>query len=307
MLEGTPSTKVPAATVENENFFATCEAGNCGPTCENVFDMVHVSYLIRGGTRVMWTLQESFNDPQPWLFQLQVGQTGNPDADDWTDVGIEVENTCYSIDPEQRSYGKSEQGTYYRVQLTTPLGVYLSDPTAKAGILMPRDWRLAREIVRKERLRHRYANQDGYLLKRRLTGKNCPVCLDPQTMEITDPYCPQCWGTGKECGYYYPMACVWADLNPSASKLNVDDQAVRGTVQDMRIRARMLMLPILGEQDIWVSRKTDNRYYIESIQNVAEIQTVPLVAQVDLRPAPFTDVAYRIPIPQQDAWLQEHC
>jgi hypothetical protein len=67
------------------------------------------------------------------------------------------------------------------------------------------------------------------------------------------------------------------------------------------------MMPLIDEKDIWVSRKTDDRYYIHAIQDVAEIRGVPLVANVEMRPAPFTDVIYSIPIPQQDAWLKETC
>lgn len=307
MLEGTPHVSTPSATVSNQNFNVSCEPETCQPDCPSVFAMVHVSYLIRGGTRVMWTLLDTFNDPLPWSFQVQTARVGNPLADDWENVGLPVENSCYAIDPYKQNYSKGEQDAHYRIQLTTPKGVYYSDPTAKAGILMPRDWRLAQEIVRKERLRFRYSSQDGYLLKRRITGNDCPRCLDLQTNEVTDPYCTQCWGTGKECGYYYPMGCIWCDLSPVARRKNLDDQAMRGTIQDIVITGRMLMLPLVDELDVWVSRKTDDRYYIQSIQDTAEIRGVPLIANVELRPAPFTDVIYNIPIPQQDAWLQQTC
>jgi hypothetical protein len=83
-----------------------CETNNCTPSCDNIFDLVHVSYLIRGGTRVMWQLIPSFNDVQPWSFQLQAGNTGSQDSDDWINVGLPVENTCYAIDPVQRNYNK---------------------------------------------------------------------------------------------------------------------------------------------------------------------------------------------------------
>jgi hypothetical protein len=307
MLEGTPSPVTPSATRQNTNVFATCEPKECIPSCENVFDMVHVSYLIRGGTRVMWTLSTTFNDPQPWTFQLQTSWTAGEDPTAWEDVGLPVDNSCYAIDPNQRNYSRGVQSVHYRVKLTTPVAEYYSEPTAKAGILSVRDWNLAREMVRKEKLRHRYANQDGYLLKRRSGGALCSRCLDIQTNEVTDPYCPQCWGTGKECGYFYPLACVWADLSPVTRRRHIDDQAVRGTILDITVSARMLMLPLVDAQDVWVSRKTDDRYYIQAIQHVAELRGVPLIANVELRPAPFSDVIYRIPIPQQDAWLQEHC
>ena len=288
------------------NYNVTCESNYCPPECESVFDMVHVSYLIRGGTRVMWELLPEFNDPRPWNFQLQVGETGNENADDWEDVGLPVENTCYAIDSSKRSYSKT-QDTHYRIKLTTTLGTYYSDPVAKSGILGPRVWRLAQEVVRKEKLRFRYTSQDGYLLKRRATGQDCGKCLDLQTGEVTDPYCTECWGTGKQCGYYYPMACIWADLSPKTRRLHLDNNATRGTVQDIVVTGRMLMLPLIDEQDVWVSRKTDDRYYIHSIQDVAEMRGVPLVANVEMRPAPFTDVIYNIAIPQQDEWLSGTC
>jgi hypothetical protein len=253
----------------------------------------------------MWELLPTFTDPQPWSFQLQVGETGVEAADDWEDVGLPVENTCYAVDATQREYGKN-QATHYRIKLVTSKGTYYSDPTAKSGILQPRDWRIAQEIVRKERLRFKYSSQDGYILKRRSNGQNCTRCLDLQTDEVTDPYCPQCWGTGKQCGYYYPMGCIWADLSPKTQRTHIDNNATRGTVSDVVVSGRMLMLPLIESNDVWVSRKTDERYYIHSIQHAAEIRGVPLVANVEMRPAPFTDVIYSIQIPQQDAWVTSH-
>jgi len=291
---------------DHKNYNLSCEEDYCPPECDNVFELLHVSYLIRGGTRVMWQLIPEFNDPLPWEFQLQVGSTGGQESDDWEDVGSPVENTCYSIDATKRVYSKT-QNTHYRVKLTTSKGIYYSDPTAKEGILNPRDWRIAQEIVRRERIRLRYSAQDGYLLKRRVTGENCTRCLDLQTNEVTDPYCPICRGTGKQCGYYYPMSCIWADLSPRTRRMHQDDQARRGTVKDIVVTARMLLLPLIDEYDVWVSRQTDDRYYVHSIQNIAEIRGVPLIGNVELRPAPFTDVIYDIAIPQQDAWLQQTC
>lgn len=207
-----------------------CEPNPCPPECENVFDMVHVSYLIRGGTRIMWQLINNFTDTLPWTFQLQVGTTGGHDADDWADVGLPLDNACYAIDATKRVYGKT-QNTHYRVKLSTLEGVYYSQPAAKSGILGVRDWRISQEIVRKERLRLRYTSQDGYLLKGRTTGADCASCLDLQTNEVTNPYCTECWGTGKQCGYYYPMACIWADLASKTRRTHIDDQGQRGLSQ----------------------------------------------------------------------------
>ncbi len=275
----------------------TC-VNKCPSQCDNVFDRVHVSYLIRGGTRVMWDLLEDFTDPLPHVFTLQVGRTGNPDADDWEDVGLAVENSFYAIDGDQRVWGKT-QYTHYRVKLVTSVDTYYSDPTNGMGILGRRDWRIAKEILRKERLRMRYGGIDGYLLKRRENGPRCTECLEFQTGEILDPECPLCYGTGYQCGYFYPMGCIWADLAPKTKRKHIDDQGMRGTILDIVVTARMLLVPAIQSYDVWVNHLTDDRYYIHSLQNAAEIRGVPLVGNVELRPAPFTDVIYDIPIPQQ--------
>lgn len=307
MLEGTPFVDLRTATVDNRNTTVSCEPNPCPVSCEPVFDMVHVSYLIRGGTRVMWALKNTFNDPLPWLFQLQVSRVANQNADDWENVGLPVENTCYAIDPDQQNFAQGVNDTFYRIRLSTTNATYYSDPVGKQGILSVRDWRLAREVIRQERVRNRLAASDGYLLKRRVTGQDCPRCLDLQTNEVTDPYCPQCYGTGKACGYYYPMACVWADTQPISRGLNLDDQNVRGPVRDITQSARMLMLPLIDEWDVWINRKTDDRYFIHQIDNIAEWRGVPLIASVKMRPLAYTHVVYTIAIPQQDAWLQQTC
>ena len=276
-----------------------CEPPGCQPTCESVFSRVHVSYLIRGGTQVFWTVMRTFADPQPWTFQLEVGRTGSHASDDWVTVGDPVVNVCHAVDPDRRSYSVGLQDTHYRVKLTTANGEYYSLPTAKEGVLNARDWRLAGDMLRRERVRSRYTASDGFLLKRRITGQNCPRCLDPQTLEVMDTYCPICRGTGKVCGYYSPISCVWADIEPMQQQRQSDDELASGVERISITRARMLMVPIVEEQDVWVDRRTDDRYYITALAIGASLRSVPLVANVMLRLAPFTDPVYDIVIPDQ--------
>ncbi len=276
----------------------TCQ-NPCPPACASVFDRVVVSHLIKGPTRIMWELLDTFIDPNPLSFQLQVGMTSNPDADDWANVGDPVVNQYIAFDPEQRVWGKTNW-THYRVILTSPLGVYYSDPVGGLGVLARRDWRIAREIIRQRRVAYRIGpgGQQGYLLKRRWTGAPCPTCLDYQTKECRDPNCPTCYGTGFLCGYYYPVNCIFAELSPRARHMTIDDQA-RGLIQDVVVQAEMLMTDMLSEQDVWVAAKTDDRFYIHSINHTAEIRGVPLVAKVEMRPVPYTSILYSIDIPEQ--------
>ncbi len=279
--------------------FQPHECAPCVPACPSPFDRVVVSYLIKGGTTVQWALLPQFADPGPYTYQLQVGTTANHDADDWEDVGAPVVDQFFAVDGEQRVFG-NVNWTYYRVLLTTAAGDYRSEPTSLSGTLTWRDWRLAREIVRKERLDLRLSAQNGYLLKRRVSGEPCPACLDAQTEEVSLPGCTVCFGTGYKCGYYYPMGCVWAKMSPRSRRLELDGGAGRGTVNDIVVKAdRMLLCELMNEDDVWVNRVTDDRYYVHRIQHVSEWRGVPLIGSVELRPVPFTSVIYDIEIPAQ--------
>ena len=271
----------------------------CKGVCENPFDRVVISYLIRGGTRVMWDLVYEFVDPMPYTFQLQASQTASLSADDWVNIGTEVHNVFFAFDGDQYNYGRTNW-THYRVKLETSLGIYFSEPTGALGTLDRRSWRIAKEILRQELVRMKqHAGQKGLLLKRRVTGEDCPTCLDYQTKEVKDPQCPDCWGTGKKCGYFFPIDCVWADIDPKAYRIHRDGGQGRGTINDVIVKARMANTWMLSEDDIWVNMVTDDRYYIHRVQNVAERRGVALAASVEMRPAPVTDVAYDIEIPQQ--------
>lgn len=270
----------------------------CPPSCADVFDRVVVSYLVRAGSQIMWALLPEFRDAGPYSFQLQVGTTFNNDADDWADVGAPVVDQYFAIDGEQRVYG-TVNWAFYRVVLTTSVGVYRSQPVNMLGTLAWRDWRIAGEIIRKERLDQRLSAQEGYLLKRRISGEKCPDCLDFQTGEVRDPDCATCYGTGYRCGYYYPMACVWAKLSPKTRRLELDSGQLRGTVNDVVIKARMLMCELLEEDDVWVNKVTDDRYFLHRVQHVSEWRGMPLIGEVEIRPIPFTHILYTLAIPEQ--------
>lgn len=272
----------------------------CRTECRSVFDRVVVSNLIAGGTRVMWTLLDTFTDAGPLEFQLQVGTTSNPDADDWENVGLPVTDQYAAVDSDQRVWGNVNY-THYRVVLTTTLGTYYSDPVGGLGVLDRRSWRVARVEARNtiNRARVGLQGQRGYLLKRRITGEDCPVCLDYMTKEVRDPNCPTCFGTGKKCGYYYPVSCVWAEIGPKVRHTHLDGGQSRGTINDVAVRATMVMTDLLDEEDVWVAEKTDDRYYVHQVQHTREIRGVPVVADVVLRPVPFSSVIYGIVIPDQ--------
>jgi len=268
----------------------------CGPRCEWIFERLRAWPIIKGGTRVEWVIHPRFSDPKPYTFQLQFGRTGNPMADDWTDVGLSVVDTYFAFDDTKRVYGNF-QWTHYRVILSTSLGTYASKPQDLYGSLPRRQWRIAREIERAELLRLRKeAGQEGYLLKRRLFGNACS-CLDPQTKELNNPQCPICYGTGYEVGYYPPYPCFYAELGLSGTDSKLDNGQARGTINDAgRTWARMINSPQIFSRDVWVDRDTDFRWEIHSIANIAEVTGLPVIVKAEVRRLPFSHPVYTIDI-----------
>jgi hypothetical protein len=272
---------------------------DCVNECAWIFDRLQVFPRINGGSRIEWTLHPGFADPLPYDVMLQVGSTGLDNATDWTGVGFSARNTFYLVDDVQRVYGHT-QWTHYRVRLETPVGVYYSDPISCWGNLDNRHWRLMREVTRKELLLLRKeSGQEGYLLKRRISGTPCAACISYMTDEVTNAQCPECYGTGFEGGYYAPLGCVYANLTPSGRHEQLDRQQTRGSVNETVATARMLAAPQLSANDVWVDRDTDFRWNIHQVQNVVEMRGVPVVVQAGLRLCPFSDPVYKFPISGQ--------
>ncbi len=259
------------------------------------FRRVSVDHMVRGVTRVWWQLEPLFNDPGPYTFQLQFGRTGLRDTPDWKDIGGPVVNGFTATDSEWRE-GGYDILSHYRVKLTTPNGVYVSQAANCYGELTEKDWLLAREIIRKERLRHRMVSVSGYLLKPYRYGKPCPRCRDQLTQEVTDANCDVCNGTGFEVGFHPPLALQCWDLSPETIQEDVDDQVKGSTRENAYVTARVVGFPALNKNDIWVNGSSDERWRVETIQVLAAIRGVPIVYSVKMGLLPFNNAVYALEV-----------
>lgn len=259
------------------------------------FRRVSVDHMVRGKTRVWWQLDPLFREPGPHSYQLQVGKTGLSAAADWQNVGDPVVDGYVAFDPVWR-LGGYDLLLHYRIVLTTPTNVYVSQPASCYGELNERDWVLAREIIRKEQLRHKYVSVPGYLLKVMQFGTPCPKCRDPLTKEVTSSYCPICNGTGFEVGYHPPLPLQCWDLSPQSITERVDSELKGSTRENAVVQARVIGFPALNRYDVWINSASDERWKVEAIQVAAAMRNVPLVYQVQLRLLPFTNAVYGIEV-----------
>jgi hypothetical protein len=267
-----------------------------------VFQQVHVDFASAGGTTVSWEIGCNFNEPLPYYFQLQAGhqglsnyrRDGSGRPDDWQNVGGQLVNAFSAQDNEHRLFGKTAD-LHYRVQLTTGAGnVYYSDPVSVLNGLDKRDWLIVREMIRKERLRFmKQAGQAGYLLKALRYGPPCPSCTDPVTGEITNGHCSTCYGTGFAGGYFPPFD-TYAVLEPVQTREALNPQTNMSA--PVAIPARMLAEPQVYSLDVFVAKSADRRYYVHPVSVAAQVRGVPVVLQVELRLAPYSDVIYTYPV-----------
>lgn len=273
-----------------------CAPEPCAPllVCDSPFKRLKVSYMVGGGARISWEMTRYFTDPTPHDYQLQCSHGGIAEADDWENIGSVQRDVFFLVDPRKRMYGKT--GTlYYRLLLTTPNGSYTSP--LDAAITTPNEYGriLYDEIVRKEMLRHRlFGSVRGYLLKARRYGTVCS-CVDALTGEVTESQCATCYGTGYVTGYYPPVPCVYSDAPPDHSRESRNLQ-VTGTERPTRMQCRFLCEPPIVQGDVFVELHADQRYYAHTVRELAEWRSVAIVADVELRLAPFSDVVYTIPI-----------
>ena len=274
-------------------------------TRDLVFDRVMVDFLVKGGARVSWRLARDFFDPAPYTFQLQVGSTGDPLADDWTNVGAPQTNVFTITDTTQREYGKNPV-THYRVILTTGLGTYTSRPCSILGVMDHHNWMIAREIVRREKIRlgRTAVRVQGWLLKRRWQG----VTPDPTNLATaTTDYLTGAIirsdeattvGTPFLYGYYAPVPFT-IDKSPEGHNERYDDSDNTTDAPQNAITCRALMVPPLATLDVFVAQYSDRRYYFHQIEAAAEVQGVPVIANCTIRRAPSNDVIYSVVIPAE--------
>jgi len=269
-----------------------------------VFDRVAVDYEVRGTARIVWEINPHFQEPNPWIFQLQVAEANVlPDNNsNWTDVGPPLVNLFSTTDSELRLSTGKEKIVYYRVKLTTADNQIFYSPIATIyGHLDYKSNNIANEIVRKEDLRHRRlkASVEGYILKARRSGTPCPVCLDTRTGEVTDSKCETCFGTRWKGGFYPPMPAVYGDLGLVGDVHLRRDLQAEGMVMPYNIQARFLAAPFITAYDVWVNKTSDDRSFIHPIRVVAQIRGVPLIIDAELRQIPYDDVVYKFPVPRE--------
>lgn len=261
----------------------------------NVFTKLQVYPQRPDYTLVEWELHPEFDDTGPYIYTVQFSRSGVQTADDWVDVST-VSNASHSViqvvDIKQRSWSAVEQG-FYRVKLVTGNGTYYSYVESTFGSLDRADKLKLREIFRQQCLRFtKQVGSKGQLFRRRYWGVRAST-VDPDTEEVINPKSTEDYGTGFVGGYWPPFT-FWLEFLEGTS--TVIEQKEIGTVNNVHERARCLAWPLPRTNDVWVDCTSGARYIIKTVTMEVVIRSYPVIALLDIRLAPPTDIIYSLPL-----------
>lgn len=248
-----------------------------------------------GSTLVTWDLHPNFKDQRPHTYQLQRCRTANPD-DEWENIGSPESDAIAIVDPDSVRSGFLLD-CFYRIVLTTPRGTYVSNPEGCFGQLHREEWRLAEEILSKERLYFKRTAVPGVLLQLKRQGERCPYCTGEYDDGITNAHCEHCFGTGYLGGYHKPFQFQAWQVSPSQlQEIHYSENVASINMSLDRYQARATGIPEVYSGDIWVDLSTAQRFSISGSKVIAQIRRVPLVRVIDMTLIPASEMVYKIPI-----------
>jgi hypothetical protein len=273
-----------------------CDPEKCLPAvlfdCDYVFGEPVVLPVREGGTMVQWELDSRVRDEGEYHFSLQTGNAGVDDPDAWETILTE-KDVFYLVDPVRRLPGVFAF-THYRLRLQTDERTYHSRPLHTMGRLRYEDWRVYVAVLRAEQIQlARKTGIEGFLYKRKISGRPCSRCLDFNTGEVTDAGCQACFGTGWLGGYFRPVPCSCFDLQPNDTSIR-HDIPLQGPVTNTRFEARAVASPLLASGDLWLNCQNSERYRIMQVRPIVEQKGVPIVYALGIERLPFSDIAYSL-------------
>lgn len=255
--------------------------------------LVYPSYP--GSTLVTWDLHPNFKDPLPYTYQLQRSRTANPDGE-WENIDVPKQDVIAIVDPDSVRSGFLLD-CFYRIILSTARGSYVSKPEGCFGQLHREEWKLANEILAKERLYFKQTAVPGVLLQLKRQGERCPYCTGTYDDGIVNAHCEHCFGTGYLGGYHKPFQFQAWQVSPSQlQEVHYSENVASINMSVDRYQARATGIPEIYNGDIWVDLSTAQRFKISASKVIAQIRRVPLVRVIDMTLIPASEMVYQIPI-----------
>lgn len=241
---------------------------------------------------LQWEIDPIFADLSPFNFTVEASET--PDFSEIL-YTIRAGNTFYVIDDKKWQQSNSLD-IMYRIKLTTGSNrTYYSYPLVHYAHTGEKrnQYRIAKEIIRKEFVRYRYTGQTGWLLKRKNFSEHSPDTLDPITgVSLSDGNSDL--GTANLGGYYPPLKVTYSREEHQES-LQLSQEGFGTSTQETQIH-RFVGWPVIKPYDILIA-DTNVRYrYITASETFMPGTGILILQICKAVLLPPTDSVYQIPV-----------
>ena len=255
-------------------------------TMARPFNDIRIVYDGLGLTTVSWVLDSRFDDPFPHNFELQFAANRAAFESGEYAVINQGQKVIQLSDVVFRDAGVSS-AAFYRVQLTTPAGQYLSGIKGLDGNVSISNINLLKEILRKESLslRKDRGGVEGLLFKRRYYGPKCG-CRDKNSGTLISTACIKCAGTGFQDGYFPGIPFSISILGQEGRHSQISQL---GTVDVRQLTVRGLANPVTDPKDIWQELDTHKVYEIKDCATISRLSYQTIATQIELRELPLVD------------------
>lgn len=263
------------------------------PTVHFPFEKVSIGMAPDGTTLIEWYMNECF----PLLEKISHFYIEYSRGGEWCRVNEEDIQDCMYVDQDQYRCSL-EVYVYYRVVAVDIDGnEYASKPVNALDCLSARQWRLIRDILRKEYLRMitLEAGIECYLLKRRQHGPKCPDCLDHDLDQVVNSQCETCYGTRFTGGYYNAIP-YYIDNSLTESKKDVTINL--GTIDNKTRQVRVIACPQVETYDLIVSACGNKRFVVRAVKSLAEVEFLPIVYSLTIMELSASAIQYKVPLEQ---------
>lgn len=234
---------------------------------------------------VSWTMLQGANYPEDFRIQIENSRAGAP----WEVLATDLQNTCVFVDSRRRNYNK-RLNECYRLRLTIPCTneEYLSDivdaGNCKAYPYSPD----AENVLKQVNESMKISGTPGVLLKKKLWGLRCPLCVDFDGQQTVNEHCPRCLGTGIDGGYFpgISLTVIKDSITTSESPSQV------GYLQGESVKGRCIAYPWISVGDVWCEDLSNNRYVISNATPTASYKQTHLVYTLTMHKVELSDVLH---------------
>ena len=201
----------------------------------------------------------------------------------------DVKDQCIFVDSRRRNYNLKLNETY-RLRFISPSTKeeYVSG-IVEAGNHKAYPYSAdAENVIKQLEAQIEISGCMGKLLKKKVWGYHCPLCVDFSGQMTVNEHCPRCLGTGIDGGYFpgVPLGIIKDSISIQESPSEM------GYLQGETIQAKCIAYPWISKGDVWCEDNTNKRYVIATATPASSYKTTHLLYTLVMHQVEYNDVLH---------------